>query len=84
MLGWPNFIKWYGDRIPASELAKKYPFLASWDPDRVFYVDDTGDRGENDLLQRLVIPSFRAVLGPEADSTSGIRSAGIIAARQDQ
>src|SRR5438552_640409 len=28
----------------ASELAKKYPLLPSWDPKRVFYVDDTGDR----------------------------------------
>jgi hypothetical protein len=42
-----------------ADLAKKYPLLASWDPSRAFYVDETGD--ENDLLQRLVIPYFRAV-----------------------
>src|SRR5260370_1591944 len=29
----------------ATKISKKYPLLATWDPERMFYVDDTGDRG---------------------------------------
>ena len=46
---------------PGTEIAQKYPLLPSWDPHRVFSVDDTEGHGAIDLLQRLVIPYFRAV-----------------------
>src|SRR5260370_31811672 len=44
----------------SGNLLEKYPLLPSWDPKGVFYVDETADSGEHEVLRRLVMAYCRA------------------------